>query len=140
MIYAKYITKKRFKGLALSGAVNLPYGTVCDFLNSAICLDGNPICYLGSQNAKDYFWGYDENNPEGEIERQKAADELSKLAPEGDADELMDRGNPWSQYGYIDGYGFGMYQWIWKDETLDLPIGKLQRLIDCVRKGENPHV
>ena len=53
----EFITFKRFKGLALCGErLNLSYGTELftdgDLL---ITLDGKPICYCTSENAKQHF-------------------------------------------------------------------------------------
>lgn len=138
MVYDKYITKKRFKGLSLSGNVNLPYGTICVVNNGMICLDDKAICYLGSQTAIDYFWGYDESNPAQEIERQKLIDELYKIAPKDDGDALMDKTNSWHQYGEIIDYGVGMCQWSWKDNIFDLPVDRLRYLLNCIKKGDRP--
>lgn len=50
-----YIVTKRFKGKAICGDVNLPYGTTCQCIGNTIYYDNRPICRITSQNAYDYF-------------------------------------------------------------------------------------
>ncbi|MEG1578158.1 MAG: hypothetical protein RR336_05270, partial [Oscillospiraceae bacterium] len=76
MIYTRYITKKRMRLNAICGAVNLPWGTILPVVDGFIVRGADRICAEKSQNAKDYFWGYAEEHPEEEIERQQLAAEL----------------------------------------------------------------
>lgn len=56
MNYKSYIVRKRCKIDAICGPVNLPYGTLVMCENGVICTkEGKPICYVASQNARDYF-------------------------------------------------------------------------------------
>ena len=50
-----YIVIKRFKGQAISGIVNLPYGTELQSKNGFIIHGDLPICSVRSQNAYDHF-------------------------------------------------------------------------------------
>ena len=63
--FNRYIVTKRFKGKAICGDLNLPFGTKCFTSGEAICCDKGVICGVKSQNAYDYFtWngdGYGEN-------------------------------------------------------------------------------
>lgn len=137
MKYNQYITKKRIKtDTAICGDINLPYGTICDVDGEFICYNGNIICAITSQNGIDYFWGYDSNNPEEEIERQKLSKKLDTLAPK---DYFEDKNNPWNNYGYFSEDMRGML-WNWKESTLDLPKSRLEYLIECVKKGVTPFV
>ena len=51
-----YITHRRFKANAMCGRINLRYGTRVISEGGLICkLDGEPICFTTSENAKMYF-------------------------------------------------------------------------------------
>lgn len=51
-----YIVTRRFRGKAICGEVNLPYGTVCEAADGFLKLqDGSRLCAVTSQNAYDYF-------------------------------------------------------------------------------------
>ena len=52
----RYIVTNRFKGQAICGAVNLPYGTTCETQDGYLILDdGRRLCAVTSQNAYDHF-------------------------------------------------------------------------------------
>ena len=52
----RYIVTRRFRGRAICGAVNLPYGTACETQDGYLMLeDGRRLCAVTSQNAYDYF-------------------------------------------------------------------------------------
>ena len=52
----RYIVTRRFRGKAICGAVNLPYGTTCETQDGYLILDdGRRLCTVTSQNAYDYF-------------------------------------------------------------------------------------
>ena len=52
----RYIVTNRFKGQAICGAVNLPYGTACETQDGYLVLEGGRrLCAVTSQNAYDYF-------------------------------------------------------------------------------------
>lgn len=51
----KYIVCKRFKGKALCGEINLPAMTQCNSDGTLITYNGQPICYIGCENAHQYF-------------------------------------------------------------------------------------
>lgn len=56
MSHNTYMVRKRFKGDAMCGAVNLPYGTLVICSDGVICTkEGKPLCLDTSQNAYDYF-------------------------------------------------------------------------------------
>ena len=71
-----YICFNRFKQNALCGKVNIPYGTKLDETNNIISYRGNPICYIKSQNAYDYFARNDDGKG---LERGKLTAEIIKL-------------------------------------------------------------
>ena len=52
----RYIVTRRFRGRAICGEVNLPYGTACETQDGYLVLeDGRRLCAVTSQNAYDYF-------------------------------------------------------------------------------------
>ena len=71
-----YICFNRFKQKALCGEVNIPYGAKLDEVNNVISYCGNPICYIKSQNAYDYFARNDDGKG---LERGKLTAEIIKL-------------------------------------------------------------
>lgn len=67
--YKKYIVTNRFRGKAICGNINLPYGTECDVVDlgkneKAIVCSKGVICYVTSQTAYDYFSQNDDGNGE----------------------------------------------------------------------------
>ena len=71
-----YICFNRFKQNALCGKVNIRYGTKLDEVDNVISYCGNPICYIKSQNAYDYFARNDDGKG---LERGKLTAEIIKL-------------------------------------------------------------
>ncbi len=129
MIYTKYITKKRMRLNAICGAVNLPWGTILPVVDGFIVRGSDRICAAKSQNAKDFFWGYADDNPEEEIERQMLAAELLKLAPQEDKQALFESNNPWRKYGRLEQIPAG-FEWVWNIEFVEgLPMAELEGLI-----------
>ena len=52
----RYIVTRRFRGRAICGAVNMPYGTTCETQDGYLILDdGRLLCAVTSQNAYDHF-------------------------------------------------------------------------------------
>lgn len=138
MIYKQYICKKRFKGQAICGKVNIPYGTILnncgDYLSTP---DHKLVCAITSQNCLEHFWGYDEENPDGEIHRQELAKQLYDIAPADTTEHLLDDENIWRNYGHLEEFYTG-YMWIWDNEILDLPTERLEYLLSCINKKECP--
>lgn len=63
-----YIVTKRFKGKSICGIVNLPYGTACELRGETIYHGGEPLCFVTSENAHNYF----SRNDDGQGERRGA--------------------------------------------------------------------
>lgn len=59
--YNRYIVTKRFKGKAICGDLNLPFGTKCFSENGMIYCKNGAICYVASQNAFDFFTQNDDD-------------------------------------------------------------------------------
>ena len=108
MVYKQYICKKRFKGQAICGQVNITYGTILDNFDNFLGTDNHEIiCAITSQNCIDYFWGYDENNPDEEIRRQELAAKLNSIAPADTTEHLLDDGSIWRKYGHLEEFYTG---------------------------------
>ena len=59
----RYIVTRRFRGKAICGEVNIPYGTTCEEHDGILVLeDGRRLCAVTSQNAYDYFSRDDDGN------------------------------------------------------------------------------
>lgn len=139
MRYSQYIVKKRMRVEAICGPVNLRYGTILPVVGEYITTeDGRRVCAVTSQNAKDYFWGYDLQRPQEEIERQKAVAELMDTAPQDDGDALANPRNVWRRYGHLDELVGGASVWTWDAAVEELPLIELERLLGCVKKGARP--
>lgn len=137
MRYNQYITKKRMRTRGICGTVNLSYGTILIARDGFILLDGEPVCAVTSQNAKEFFWGYDPRDPAGEIKRQETAAELLALAPSGSGDELATWGNPWRRHGHLEAIP-GAWRWKWAESVAEYPQFMLDDLLWRVKCGVAP--
>lgn len=138
MKYNQYIVKKRYKGQAIGGYMNIPYGTICDVSEGFIYCNGVQICAVTSQNAHKHFWGYCPEDPDGDIKRQEMAEKLFDSAPKDSGDALANPKNAWNNYGRLMEYGFGMSIWQWDNKIFGLSADELQYLLGCIEKGEAP--
>ena len=79
----RYIVTNRFKGQAICGAVNLPYGTTCETQDGYLILDdGRRLCAVTSQNAYDYFSRDDDGHG---LERGKLVQDIRRTLERRDA-------------------------------------------------------
>lgn len=79
----RYIVTRRFRGKAICGAVNLPYGTACDTQDGYLILeDGRRLCAVTSQNAYDYFSRDDDGMG---LERGKLVKDIRRTLERRDA-------------------------------------------------------
>ena len=78
-----YIVYKRFKGKAICGEVNLPYGTTCEEHDGILVLeDGRRLCAVTSQNAYDFFSRNDDGHG---LERGKLVHDIRSTLERMDA-------------------------------------------------------
>ncbi len=138
MKYDHYIVKKRMRVRSASNLqVNIPWGTILPVVGNFITYKGNRLCAVTSQNAKEYFWGYDQDHPQEEIERQKAAADLMGTAPKESGDALASQFSPWREYGHLEQIP-GAWIWVWENTVADLPKCRLDYLLACTRSGNTP--
>lgn len=79
----RYIVTRRFRGKAICGEVNLPYGTICEEHDGILVLeDGRRLCAVTSQNAYDYFSRDDDGNGQ---ERGKLVQDIRSTLERMDA-------------------------------------------------------
>lgn len=138
MKYDQYIVKKRMRVRAACGLqVNIPWGTILPVDGDFIIYKGNGLCATTSQNAKEYFWGYDQDHPQEEIERQKTAAALLETAPKESGTALASPFSPWRKYGHLEQIP-GAWMWVWETAVADLPKSQLDHLLACTRSGDAP--
>lgn len=134
MKYEFYIAKKRIRTKGICGVVNIPYGTILPSEGGFILFHGKKLCAVTSQNARDYFWGYAQENPDEEIKRQEMAARLLCLAPPGTGGDLIQEDNPWRKYGHLEEIP-GVWRWKWDDAVGDFPQFLLEDLIRRIECG-----
>ena len=79
----RYIVTRRFRGKAICGELNLPYGTTCEEHDGILVLeDRRRLCAVTSQNAYDYFSRDDDGNG---LERGKLVEEITSRMEKRDA-------------------------------------------------------
>ena len=98
----QYVVHRRLRCKCLSGAVNLPFGTVCTLNGEILEKDGKPLFFVTSENAHKYLARNDDGNG---IERGKLTQEIQKrLQPQLNPKDEAKRVQAWSR--------------IWNDEKL----------------------
>ena len=79
----RYIVTRRFRGKAICGEVNVPYGNTCEEHDGILVLeDGRRLCAVTSQNAYDYFSRDDDGNG---LERGKLVHDIRHTLERRDA-------------------------------------------------------
>ena len=122
-----YICFNRFKQNALCGEVNIRYGTKLDEANNIISYRGNPICYIKSQNAYDYFARNDDGKG---LERGKLTAEIIKLLNNRNDGKYQNRWDRiWGDLSLLkykrpeqDDY------WLWNFDFFNASIEELNRI------------
>lgn len=85
MGYTRYVARRRARFKAISGQVNIPYGTVLENQGGTLMLNGKSICRASGQNACDYFSQDDDGRG---LERGKLVAAIAaQLAPDARGDE-----------------------------------------------------
>ena len=122
-----YICFNRFKQNALCGKVNIPYGTKLDETNNTISYCGNPICYIKSQNAYEYFARNDDGKG---LERGKLTSEIIKLLNNRKDGKYQDRWDRiWCDLSLLK-YKRPEHpdHWLWNFDFFNASIEELNRI------------
>ena len=122
-----YICFNRFKQNALCCEVNIRYGTKLDETNNVISYCGNPICYIKSQNAYDYFARNDDGKG---LERGKLTSEIIKLLNNRNDGKYQDR---WDRiWGDLSLLKYKRPEhpdhWLWNYDFFNASIEELNRI------------
>ena len=141
--FTKYITKKRAKIIGMLGDnFNIPAKTVCDCFPNGdkeiIYYNHHPICYTTSENAKQYFWGYDESNPNASLEWNKYRDKLIESHPDFSRERDEEFIRSWEQYGGVLFFVGDNIKWGWNDQTLDSSTEQIKYLLKCIKEDKAP--
>ena len=130
----EYITTSRFKTKAICGEMNLPYATKCECVDDYITYNGQPLCYIKSQNAFDYFAINDDNKG---LERGDLIKKITKcLANPNNHQERWDK--IWadkSLYKFKRNEEFiGDDTWLWNYKFYTAHIYDLQYIYNLIKE------
>ena len=127
----RYIVTNRFKGQAICGAVNLPYGTTCETQDGYLILDdGRRLCAVTSQNAYDYFSRDDDGHG---LERGKLVQDIRRTLERRDAKHQARRDKLWAdadsnRLRRKDSQDF----WIWSFDFYNADIPELKHIANLI--------
>lgn len=130
MGYTRYVTRRRARFKALSGEVNIPYGTVLENRGGTLMLNGKRICRASSQNACDYFSRDDDGQG---VERGKLVTAiLAQLKPDlrnDDAGHQARWDKVWAdrlcqRYRRLEHEDY----WLWNQAFYEAPVEDLRHI------------
>lgn len=125
-----YIVHKRFKGLALCGEVNLPYGTELQEQDSMILHGGRPLCRTTSQNAYDHF----ARNDDGQgLERGKLTTSITNALAKRDKNHQARWDKVWTdplcqKFKRADHADY----WLWNHDFFNAELSDLRYIASLV--------
>ena len=123
----RYIVTRRFRGKAICGEVNLPYGTTCEEHDGILVLeDGRKLCADTSQNTYDYFSRDDDGHG---LERGKLVHDIRSTLERRDAKYQARWDRLWADEGanklrrteYED-------YWLWSFAFYNADVNELRRI------------
>ena len=123
----RYIVTRRFRGEAICGAVNLPYGTTCETQDGYLILDdGRLLCTVTSQNAYDHFSRDDDGLGK---ERGKLVKDIRRTLERRDAKHQARWDKLWADAGAnrlrrADHDDF----WVWNHDFYNADVNELRRI------------
>lgn len=135
----QYIVHKRFKGLCISGQVNIPYGTVCEEKDGTIYHNDRPICYKGSEDACQHFARNDDGLGLQRGKLTQAIQKALRLRP-GESEEQRDE--RWAMTVWRDTicqkYKMQEHKdtWIWNVAFFHAPLLDLKHISALVGAGK----
>ena len=131
----RYIVTRRFRGKAICGEVNLPYGTTCEEHDGILVLeDGRRLCAVTSQNAYDYFSRDDDGNG---LERGKLVEEITSRMEKRDAKHQARWDALWADevanhFRRPDHADF----WIWGQAFYQADIRDLEHILKLIKEAQ----
>ena len=123
----RYIVTRRFRGKAICGEVNLPYGTTCEEHDGILVLeDGRKLCADTSQNAYDYFSRNDDGHG---LERGKLVQDIRCTLERRDEKHQVRWDKLWADAGAnrlrrADHKDF----WVWNHDFYNADVNELRRI------------
>lgn len=131
----EYIVKRRARFNAVTGPVNLPWGTPVEEQDGFLVRDGLQLCAVTSQNAFDYFAKNGDGNG---VERGRLTISIMDTLAKRDADHQNRWNRVWEdprcqKYRRADHADF----WLWNREFFEAPVEDLRHIADLVgaKKG-----
>lgn len=131
----EYIVKRRARFNAITGPVNLPWGTPVEEQDGFLVRDGLQLCAVTSQNAFDYFAKNGDGNG---VERGRLTISIMDTLAKRDADHQNRWNRVWEdprcqKYRRADHADF----WLWNREFFEAPVEDLRHIVDLVgaKKG-----
>lgn len=131
----EYIVKRRARFNAITGPVNLPWGTAVEEQDGFLVRDGLQLCAVTSQNAFDYFAKNGDGNG---VERGRLTISIMDTLAKRDADHQNRWNKVWEdprcqKYRRADHADF----WLWNREFYEAPVEDLRHIADLVgaKKG-----
>lgn len=131
----EYIVKRRARFNAITGPVNLPWGTPVEEQDGFLVRDGLQLCAVTSQNAFDYFAKNGDGNG---VERGRLTISIMDTLAKRDADHQNRWNRVWEdprcqKYRRADHADF----WLWNREFFEAPVEDLRHIADLVgaKKG-----
>ena len=123
----RYIVTNRFKGQAICGAVNLPYGTACETRDGYLVLEGGRrLCAVTSQHAYYHFSRDDDGLGK---ERGKLVQDIRRTLERRDAKHQTRWDKLWADAGAnrlrrADHDDF----WVWNHDFYNADVPELRRI------------
>ena len=124
-----YLVTRRFKAKTMSGIVNLPYGTACELRGETIYHGGEPLCFVTSENAHNYFSRNDDG--QGERRGELVRDILARLKGNQPAWDRVWGNLSIRKYKRVE---FADY-WLFNHNFYNAPVEDLEYILKIV-KGE----
>lgn len=135
----QYIVHRRYKGLCMSGPVNIPYGTICEEKDGTIYHDGRPLCYDSSEDACQFFARNDDGLG---LQRGKLTQGIQKALRLRPGETPAQRDERWARTVWEDAtcqqYRMQEHEntWIWSVAFYRAPLLDLQHISALVGAGK----
>ena len=134
----QYVVHRRLRCKSLSGAVNLPFGTLCTLNGEIIEKDGKPLFFATSENAHQYLARNDDGSG---IERGRLTQEIqSRLRQKPNPKDEAKRLEAWSRIWNdekLKPYKMREHpdHWLWNHAFFNADIATLQYILKVIEGG-----